>query len=39
VVSSTEIATTVPAGATSGVVKVETPSGTLSSNVKFLVLP
>jgi len=35
VVSSSEITTTVPAGATSGTVKVVTPSGTLSSNVAF----
>ena len=35
VVSSSEITTTVPAGATSGTVKVVTPGGTLSSNVAF----
>lgn len=35
VVSSTEITTTVPAGATSGTVEVKTPSGTLKSNVEF----
>ena len=39
VVSSTEIITTVPAGATSGKVEVVTPSGTLSSNVPFRVRP
>jgi len=39
VVSRYLITTTVPAGATSGVVKVATPSGTLSSNVGFQVLP
>jgi uncharacterized repeat protein (TIGR03803 family) len=39
VVSSSEITTKVPAGATSGEVQVTTPSGTLSSNVKFLVRP
>jgi uncharacterized repeat protein (TIGR03803 family) len=33
------IATTAPAGATSGVVEVVTPSGTLSSNVPFRVVP
>jgi len=37
VVSSSEIATTVPTGATSGTVQVVTPSGTLSSNVLFRV--
>jgi hypothetical protein len=37
VVSSSEITTTVPAGATTGEVKVVTPSGTLSSNVSFMV--
>jgi uncharacterized repeat protein (TIGR03803 family) len=37
VVSSSEIITTVPTGATTGTVKVVTPSGTLSSNVAFLV--
>ena len=37
VVSSTEIATTVPAGATTGTVKVITPSRTLTSNVVFRV--
>jgi len=39
VVSSSEITTTVPAGATMGKVHVVTPSGTLSSNVSFRVLP
>ena len=39
VVSSTEIATTVPSGATTGTVRVVTPSGTLSSNVPFRVRP
>jgi uncharacterized protein (TIGR03437 family) len=39
VVSSSEITTTVPAGATSGKVKVVTSSGTLTSNVKFRVTP
>jgi len=33
VVSSSEITTTVPTGATTGTVQVETPGGTLSSNV------
>ena len=37
VVSSTEITTTVPSGATTGNVQVKTPSGTLSSNVNFQV--
>jgi uncharacterized repeat protein (TIGR03803 family) len=37
VVSSSEITTTVPTGATTGDVKVVTPSGTLSSNVSFRV--
>ena len=39
VVSSTEIATTVPYGATTGNVQVVTPGGTLTSNVPFRVLP
>ena len=39
VVSEAEITTTVPAGATTGTVEVVTPSGTLSSNVPFRVLP
>jgi uncharacterized repeat protein (TIGR03803 family) len=37
VVSSTEIQTTVPAGATTGTVTVVTPSGTLHSNKNFVV--
>jgi uncharacterized repeat protein (TIGR03803 family) len=37
VVSSTEITTAVPTGATTGTVKVATPGGTLSSNVVFTV--
>jgi uncharacterized repeat protein (TIGR03803 family) len=37
VVSSCEITTTVPSGATTGPVKVVTPSGTLISNVNFRV--
>jgi len=39
VVSDTEITTSVPAGATTGPVQVVTPSGTLTSNVNFKVLP
>ncbi len=39
VVSSSEITTTVPAGATTGVMTVATPSGTLKSNVRFRVTP
>ena len=39
VVSSTEIRTTVPAGATTGKVQVVTPTGRLSSSVDFIVLP
>ena len=39
VASSAEITTTVPAGATTGKVKVVTPGGTLSSNVSFAVVP
>jgi uncharacterized repeat protein (TIGR03803 family) len=38
VVSDTEIAATVPAGATSGMVKVTTPSAELNSNVAFQVV-
>jgi hypothetical protein len=38
-VSSTEISATVPAGATTGPVQVVTPSGTLTSNGNFQVLP
>jgi uncharacterized protein (TIGR03437 family) len=37
VVSNTEITATVPTGATTGPIKVTTPSGTLTSNVNFLV--
>ena len=37
VVSKSEIKTTVPVGATTGKVKVTTPSATLSSNVRFRV--
>ncbi len=39
VVSSSEITATVPTGATTGKVKVATPSGTLTSNVNFQVTP
>jgi uncharacterized protein (TIGR03437 family) len=39
VVSSSEITTTVPAGATTGKVEVATPSGTLLSSVSFRVTP
>jgi uncharacterized repeat protein (TIGR03803 family) len=39
VVSDTFIEATVPAGATSGFVTVDTPSGTLTSNVAFRVRP
>ena len=39
VVSPSLITTTVPAGATTGKIKVVTPGGTLSSNVPFEVLP
>jgi uncharacterized repeat protein (TIGR03803 family) len=39
VVSSTEVTTTVPTGATSGSVTVVTPKGTLTSNVPFRVTP
>jgi uncharacterized repeat protein (TIGR03803 family) len=39
VVSGTEITATVPAGATSGKIKVVTPTGTLTSNIPFQVLP
>lgn len=35
VVSSSEITTTVPSGATTGSVQVTTPSGTLTSNIVF----
>jgi uncharacterized repeat protein (TIGR03803 family) len=37
VVSASEITATVPANATTGLVEVTTPSGTLSSNVNFVV--
>ncbi len=37
VVSSTEIKTTIPSGATTGKVKVKTPHGTLTCNVNFRV--
>ena len=39
VVSSSEITTTVPTGATTGKVKVVTPGATLSSNLSFRVTP
>jgi uncharacterized repeat protein (TIGR03803 family) len=39
VAASSEITATVPTGATSGVIKVVTPSGTLTSNAPFHVLP
>lgn len=39
VVSATQISTTVPTGATTGPVQVVTPSGTLTSNVNFQILP
>jgi uncharacterized repeat protein (TIGR03803 family) len=39
VISDTYITATVPAGATTGYVTVATPSGTLTSNVPFHVLP
>jgi uncharacterized protein (TIGR03437 family) len=39
VVSSAQITTTVPTGATTGMIQVVIPSGTLSSNVSFQVLP
>ena len=39
VVSDTYLTATVPPGATSGYVTVTTPSGTLTSNKKFIVLP
>jgi uncharacterized repeat protein (TIGR03803 family) len=39
VVSPTEIGAAVPSGATTGAVQVVTPSGTLTSNVNFQVLP
>ncbi len=37
--SASYITATVPAGATTGKIEVLTPSGTLSSNVPFRVLP
>jgi uncharacterized repeat protein (TIGR03803 family) len=37
--SDTLLTTTVPAGATSGLVNVTTPSGTLTSNVPFQIVP
>ncbi len=39
VVSSSEIVTKVPTGATTGKVQVVTPSGTLSTQVSYTVLP
>jgi uncharacterized repeat protein (TIGR03803 family) len=39
VISGTYILATVPAGATTGPIEVTTPSGTLSSNVAFQVIP
>ena len=39
VVSNTEITATVPTGATTGIVEVTTPTGTLNSNPAFQVLP
>jgi uncharacterized protein (TIGR03437 family) len=39
VISSSEITTTVPTGATTGTVQVVTPAGTLSGNVPFRVTP
>ncbi len=39
VVSDTEITATVPAGATTGTIRVVTPGGTLDSNVSFRVMP
>jgi len=39
IVSATEITTVVPTGATSGSVQVTTPTGTLTSNKKFIVKP
>jgi uncharacterized protein (TIGR03437 family) len=38
-VSDTAITTTVPTGATTGPVQVVTPSGTLTSNMPFRVIP
>jgi uncharacterized protein (TIGR03437 family) len=39
VIAGSEIAATVPTGATSGKVQVTTPGGILSSNLPFHVLP
>jgi uncharacterized protein (TIGR03437 family) len=39
VLASYEITATVPAGAITGTVQVVTPSGTLSSNTAYQVLP
>jgi uncharacterized repeat protein (TIGR03803 family) len=39
VVSDAYIQATVPAGATTGYVSISTPTGTLTSNLRFLVLP
>jgi uncharacterized repeat protein (TIGR03803 family) len=39
VVSSSAIKATVPIGATTGIVEVTTPSGTLKSNTRFRVIP
>jgi hypothetical protein len=39
VISKTVIKATVPTGATTGTIEVTTPSGTLSSNVAFRILP
>jgi uncharacterized repeat protein (TIGR03803 family) len=39
IISLSEITTTVPAGATTGTVKVTLPNGTLSGNVPFYVIP
>jgi len=39
VISDTFMTATVPEGATTGPVTVATPSGTLTSNVKFKELP
>jgi hypothetical protein len=37
--AKTLIIATVPSGATTGTIQVATPSGTLSGNVPFIVLP
>lgn len=39
VASGTKITATVPSGATTGVVEVTTPGGTISSNLPFRVMP